>query len=86
MAVGPLNERAHNGDPAPHLSSNQTILYFNLKTIVTIPKQLTKPHFYIACIIVKTTSQQSSPGDICDGVEYVEYIECYHRRMLFNDF
>lgn len=60
MAVGPSNERAHDGDPVPHLSSNQTILYFNLKTIVAIPKQ---PHFYIACIIVK----------ICDGVEYVKY-------------
>lgn len=69
MAVGPINERSHDGDPVPPMSSNQTTLYLNLETIVTIPNQLNKPYFYSACVIVKTLSQRSCPGDICDGVE-----------------
>lgn len=28
MAVGPLNEQAHDGDPVPHLSAKQTTLHF----------------------------------------------------------
>lgn len=72
MRVGPINERAHDGDPVPHLSSNQTILYLNLETIVTVSKQLNKQHFYGPCVIVKTISQRSSPVDSCDGVEYVK--------------
>lgn len=27
MAVGPIHEQAHDGDPVPHLSANQTTLY-----------------------------------------------------------